>query len=242
MQLKNLLKLSGTGMAFLFVITAIVGCAASNTITSRQEYEGGKIARPNHIIVYNFAATTADVSGDSAIAGQYSQHSTPQTAEQIATGRKVGAEIAKVLVEDIQGMGLPAERASSQTTPQIGDLVIKGSLLSINEGSAAERVTIGFGDGASQLKVAVEGFLMTDRGLRKLGSGTADSSGSKSPGAALGVVGAIATANPAGLIISSGMKVYGEASGSSTIEGRAKDMAKEISDVLQVKFQEQGWI
>jgi hypothetical protein len=38
------------------------------------------------------------------------------------------------------------------------------------------------------------------------------------------------------------MKVYGEASGSSTIEGRAKDMAKEISDVLQVKFQEQGWI
>jgi hypothetical protein len=242
MQLKNLLKLSGTGMSFLFVITAIIGCAASNTITSRQEYEGGKIARPNHIIVYNFAATPADVSGDSAIAGQYGQHSTPQTAEQIATGRKVGAEIAKVLAEDIQGMGLPAERASSQTTPQIGDLVIKGSLLSINEGSAAERVTIGFGDGASQLKVAVEGFLMTDRGLRKLGSGTADSSGSKSPGAALGVVGAIATANPAGLIISSGMKVYGEASGSSTIEGRAKDMAKEISDVLQVKFQEQGWI
>jgi hypothetical protein len=241
MQLKNLLKLSGTGMAFLLVIVAIVGCASS-TITSRQEYEGGKIARPNHIIVYNFAATPADVSSDSAIAGQYSQPSTPQTPEQIATGRKVGAEIAKVLVEDIQGMGLPAERASSQTTPQIGDLVIKGSLLSINEGSAAERVTIGFGDGASQLKVAVEGFLMTDRGLRKLGSGTADSSGSKSPGAALGVVGAIATSNPAGLIISSGMKVYGEASGSSTIEGRAKDMAKEISDVLQVKFQEQGWI
>ena len=241
MQLKNLLKLSGTGMAFLFVITAIVGCASSS-ITSRQEYEGGKIARPDHIIVYNFAATPADVSGDSAIAGQYSQHSTPQTAGQIAAGRKVGAQIAKVLVEDIQGMGLPAERASSQTTAQIGDLVIKGSLLSINEGSAAECVTIGFGNGASQLKVAVEGYLMTDRGLRKLASGTADSSESKSPGAALGVVGAIATANPAGLIISSGMKVYGEASGSSTIEGRAKDMAKEISDVLQVKFQEQGWI
>ena len=204
----------------LFAIVAIVGCASS-TITSRQEYEGGKIARPDHIIVYNFAATPADVP-----------------AEQIATGRQVGAEIAKVLVEDIQGMGLPAEQASSQTVPQIGDLVIKGSLLSIKEGSAAERVAIGFGDGASQLKVAVEGFLMTDRGLRKLGSGTADSSGSKSPGAALGVVGAIATANPAGLIISSGMKVYGEASGSSTVEGRAK----EIAGILQVKFQEQGWI
>jgi hypothetical protein len=38
------------------------------------------------------------------------------------------------------------------------------------------------------------------------------------------------------------MKVYGEASGSSTIEGRAKDMAKEIADILQVKFKQQGWI
>jgi hypothetical protein len=235
------MKLFSRIVLFLFIIVAIIGCASS-TITSRQEYQGGKIARPDHIIVYDFAATPADVSADSAIAGQYSEHASSQTAEQIASGRQVAAEIAQVLVENIRGMGLPAEEASSQTVPQIGDLVIKGSLLSINEGSAAKRVAIGFGDGASQLKVAVEGFLMTDRGLRKLGSGTADSSGSKAPGAALGVVGAVATANPAGLIISTGMKVYGEESGSSTIKGRAKDMAEEIAKVLQVKFKEQGWI
>jgi hypothetical protein len=235
------MKLFNRIVLYMFVIAAIVGCASS-TITSRQQYQGGKIARPDHIIVYDFAATPADVASDSAIAGQYSEHSTPQTAGQIATGRQVGAEIAKVLVEDIRAMGLPAVRASSRTAPRVGDLVIKGSLLSINEGSATERVAIGFGSGASQLKVAVEGFLMTDRGLRKLGSGTADSSGSKSPGAALGVVGAVATANPAGLIISSGMKIYGEESGSSTIKGRAKDMANEIAGLLQVKFREQGWI
>lgn len=235
------MKLFSRIVLCLFVIAAIVGCASS-TITSRQEYQGGKIARPDHIIVYDFAATPADVPAESAIAGQYTEHSMPQTEEQIAAGRQVGAEIAQVLVEDIRGMGLPAEQASSQTVPQIGDLVIKGSLLSVDEGSAAQRVAIGFGSGASQLKVAVEGYLMTDRGLRKLASGTADTSGSKSPGAALGVVGAVATANPAGLIISTGMKVYGESSGSSTIEGRAKDMAKEIAEKLQVKFKEQGWI
>jgi hypothetical protein len=218
------MKLFSRIVLCLFVIVAIVGCASS-TITSRQEYEGGKIARPDHIIVYDFAAPPTDVPAD-----------------QIATARQVGAEIAKVLVEDIRGMGLPAERASSQTVPQIGDLVIKGSILSINQGSAAERVAIGFGSGAAQLKAAAEGYLMTDHGLRKLGSGTADTSGGKSPGAALGVVGAVATANPAGLIISTGMKVYGEESGSSTIEGRAKDMAEEIAEVLQVKFKEQGWI
>ena len=44
-------------------------------------------------------------------------------------------------------MGLPAERASNFTAPQINDLVIKGYLLSIDEGSAIKRVTIGFGYG-----------------------------------------------------------------------------------------------
>ena len=89
----------------------------------------------------------------------------------------------------------PAERASNQTVAQIGDLVIKGFILSIDEGSAAKRVAIGFSSAASQLKAAAEGYLTTDRGLRKLGSGTANTSVRKSPGEALVVVGAIATAN-----------------------------------------------
>jgi hypothetical protein len=126
--------------------------------------------------------------------------------------------------------------------PQINDIVIRGYLVSVKEGSAAERIAIGFGAGASALKTAVEGFQVTPQGLRKLGGGTVDAGGAKSPGAALGVVGLIATANPAGLIVSSGMKAYGEVSGSSKVEGRAKATAKEIGDVLKKRFEEQGWI
>ena len=88
----------------------------------------------------------------------------------------------------------------------------------------------------------VEGYQMTAQGLRELGSGTVESGGSKTPGAALGVVGLVATGNPAGLIISTGMKVYGEESGRSTVEGRAKQTAKEIADVLKKRFEQQGWI
>jgi hypothetical protein len=192
--------------------------------------------------VHDFAATPADVPDESALAGQYSEYNTPQTAEQIATGRQLGAEIAAQLVEMIRGMGMPAEHAAAGTTPQIDDIVIRGNLISLNEGSAAKRFAIGFGSGASDLKVAAEGFQVTANGLRKLGSGTTDSAGSKAPGADLGVLGLIATHNPAGLIISSGMKIYGEESGSSTVKGRAKQTAKEIADVLKKRFQEQGWI
>ena len=171
-----------------------------------------------------------------------SESSTPQTAEHIATGRKLGAQIAAELVEQINAMGMPAAQAMKGTMAQINDLVIRGYLLSIDEGSAAKRVAIGFGSGASELKVAAEGFQMTAQGLRKLGSGTTDSGGSKSPGGALGVATLIATGNPAGLIIGGGVKVYGEESGSSKVEGRAKQTAKEIADVLKKRFEQQGWI
>jgi hypothetical protein len=128
------------------------------------------------------------------------------------------------------------------TVPHTNDIVLRGALISFDEGNAAKRVVVGFGKGASELSVAVEGFQVTPNGLRRLGSGSTESGGSKAPGAALGAATFIATANPAGLIVSSGMKVYGEKSGSSKVEGRAKQTAKEIADVLKERFQQQGWI
>jgi hypothetical protein len=92
------------------------------------------------------------------------------------------------------------------------------------------------------LKTAVEGFQMTATGLRRIGSGDINAGGNKTPGAALGAVTLVASGNPAGLIISSGVKVYGEASGRSTVEGRAKATAAEIAVHLKQRFEQQGWI
>jgi len=225
----------------LFALVVVAGCA-STKVTNQQRLVSEKLPRPDHILVYDFAATPGDVPADSPVAGQYSEHSTPQTAEQIATGRQLGAQIAAQLVEEIRGMGLPAERASRQRTPQLNDIVIRGFLLSIEEGSAVRRVGIGFGAGASELKTLVEGYQMTDRGLRKLGSATMAAGARKTPGAAVPLAVAIASGNPVGLIVSSGMKVYGEASGSSKIEGRAEQTAKEIAAHLKTIFAEEGWI
>jgi hypothetical protein len=227
--------------ACLFALVVAAGCA-STTVTDRQQLVTGRIPRPDHILVYDFVATPADVPAESALANDSSVQPTPQTAEQIATGRRVGAEIAARLVEEIRSMGLPAERASTPTKPQINDILIRGYLLSVQEGSAAGRMAIGFGAGTSRLSVAVEGYQMTAQGLRKLGSGKVESGGSKGPGAAVPLGVAIATGNPLGLIVSSGMKVYGEASGSSKIDGRAEQTAKEVANQLKPRFQQQGWI
>jgi hypothetical protein len=226
---------------FLLTLLIMAGCA-STKVTNRDELVTGKLPRPAHIWVYDFAATPADVPAESALAGQHSEHNPPQTDKEIAMGRELGAEIEAQLVKQIRAMGMPAEHAVAGTTPQINDLVIRGYLVSFNAGSAAKRILIGFGSGASDLKVAVEGFQMTAQGLRKIGSGSTDSAGAKTPGADLGALSLLATHNPVGLIVSTGMKVYGQESGRSTVEGRAKQTATEIADVLKKRFQEQGWI
>ncbi len=218
----------------------LTGCA-STKVTNHQQFVTGKIARPGTIWVYDFAATAADLPAASTLAGQPDLDTTPQTPEQIAEGKKLGSEIAADLVAQINTLGMNAGLATADTKPQVNDLILRGYLLSVQEGSAAKRVAIGFGSGASELKTAVEGFQMTATGLRKLGSGTVEAGGSKTPGGAVGLAVFIATANPVGLIVSTGTKVYGEASGKSEVTGRAKATAQEIADVLKKRFQEQGW-
>jgi hypothetical protein len=221
-------------------LVLVIGCASTN-VTQRDIGVTESLPRPDQIWVYDFTATPSDVPAESALSGQYGAQQTA-TAAQLAEARTLGAEIARELVADIQGMGLPAMRATSQPALQLNDLVIRGYFVSIDEGSATKRILIGFGSGAAELKTAVEGFQVTERGLRKLGSGTVDSSGGKGPGAAVPAAIAIATANPIGLIVSSAVKVYGEESGSSTIEGRAKGTAAEIAAQIKPRFQQQGWI
>jgi hypothetical protein len=139
-------------------------------------------------------------------------------------------------------MGLPAVQGPGQPAPRVGDIVIMGYFESVDPGSMAKRLALGFGSGAANLQTEVEGYLMTDTGLRRLGSGAVDSGGGKGPGVAVPLVVAAASGNPIGLIVSSAVKVEGEMSGRTTIEGAAKRTAKEIADQLRVAFQKQGWI
>lgn len=226
------------GLTALFMM---VGCA-STKITDREQLVFSNIPRPGNILVYDFAASADDLPANSALYGHPDLNYSPQSPEQYEEGKKLGALISANLVEDILELGMPAQVATAGSKPQLNDLVFRGYLISVNQGSEAQRVAIGFGKGESTIKTAVEAFQMTANGLRKLGSGDLDASGAKTPGGAVGLAALIATHNPAGLIVSGGIHLYGEETGSSKVQGRAKQTAKEISDVLKKRFQEQGWI
>ncbi len=225
----------------LLAMGVVAGCASTN-ITQQTPISSPGLARPNRIWVYNFVGNPADMPADSSIRGQVGAPSTPPTAGQIEAGRQLGALIAAELVTDINAMGLSAVQAGSGASPQVGDGVIRGYLVSVQGGSAVQRFVIGFGAGTSEMDTVVEGYAVTPNGWRKLGSGTLSSSGNKTPGMVVPAAVAIATANPIGLIVVGGAKLYGEASGRNKLEGRAKATADAIAEQLKIRFKDRGWI
>jgi hypothetical protein len=227
--------------AFFLVLTLALGCA-STKVSDRERYSAGKLPRPAQIIVYDFVTTPEGVSPDSALAGQTAAPAAPPTAEQTELEKQLGRQIAEELAINIRAMGLSAVRATPQTVARENDIMIRGYLLSVDQGSQLKRVTLGFGSGSSELKTLVEGYQMTSSGPRKLGHGSIDAGGGKMPGGALGVAALLVTHNPVGLAVQAGVQGYGELSGSAKIQGRAKQTAKEISDQLEIRFKEEGWI
>jgi hypothetical protein len=223
---------------WLFVLV-LVGCASSD-VTQYQPYEG-RIERPDRIIVYDFATTPSELPPGVAIADE-GMTAAPLTPAQLATGRKLGAEIAEDLVAELQMMGLPAVRAVGKPGPQVGDGLVVGYFALVDPGSATERVALGFGAGGAELKTVVKGYLMTAEGLRALGSGEVEAGSGKMPGGAVPLVVTVATANPLGLVVSGAVKGYGEMSGSETIEGAAQRTAHEIAEKIQLTAERQGWI
>jgi hypothetical protein len=226
---------------WILVLLLSAGCATTE-VSDRQTYSGAKLARPDRIIVYDFAVTPNEVPAGSTLSSAPADAAAPQTEKDIEEGRALAAEMAKQLVADLQDMGLPAVRAEGQPPPRVNDIAIKGSFVTVQEGSTGKRLLIGFGSGGSELETVVEGYQMTPQGLRKLGGGKVDSGGNKTPGLIVPLAVTAATANPLGLIVVGGMKAYGEVSGSSGIEGRAKATAEEIAAQLKTAAEKQGWI
>jgi hypothetical protein len=226
----------------LLTLVVAVGCA-STKVTSLDSYMGPKLARPDRIIVHPFAASHADIPAGSAAKDHFAMHDAPQTPDQLATGRKLGAEVAKQLVTEIQQMGLPGVLATGQPGPRDGDIVIMGYFVSIDKGSVVKRVVIGFGSGSAELGTEVEGYQMTKQGLRRLGDAEVEARTGKAPGSGtVPLAVAVVSGNPVGLVVSGAAKAEGELTGRTTIEGDAKRTAKEIGDQLKIAFQRQGWV
>ncbi len=233
----------GTVIASMLGLAVLVGCASSEIKQRQSNAAQEQVSRPGRIIVYDIRATPGDVPATAAITGSYSQRQSPQTADEIRVGRQLGNLVAANLVRKILDMGLPAQRAGHGPPPQLGDVLITGQFISIEEGDRAKRVFIGFGKGSSELQTHIEGYLVARDGHRLLGSRQVATAGGKKPGLIVPGIVAVATSNPAGLIVRSLIGVKDEKKGGAeTLEGAAKRTADEMAKELKTIFRRQGWI
>lgn len=222
-------------------LLATLGCASVG-VTDRERYEGEALPRPGRILVYDFAVVPDDIPKWSEARYRYVAPETPPSAEEIETGRELGARVAQELVDEIQEMGLPAVRAAGQPGPDVDDLVLVGYFGTVDEGSALKRVVVGFGSGAPQLTTHIEAYRQTEDDLVKLGSGATASGKGRMPGVVVPAIVTVATANPIGLAVGGAVKAGEELTGRSTIEGTAKQTAQKIAEELKGAFERQGWI
>jgi hypothetical protein len=226
----------------MLALVVAVGCA-STEVTERHRLTGSeKIAKPERIYVFPFAPTHDEIPSWSTAGQKYDKPSEPPTPEQLEAGRTLGTLVAKKLVTEIQLMGLSALEGNAQTVPRKNDIMLIGYFETIDEGSTAKRLGLGFGSGAAELRTAVEGYQMTPKGPRMLGTGKLDSAGGKTPGLVVPIAVAAATANPIGLVVMGTAKVAGEMTGRNKIEGAAKRTAEAIAEQLEIRFKEEGWI
>jgi hypothetical protein len=224
-------------LLFSGLAAVLTGCASSE-VTQRQELAAQEqIARPGRIIVYDFGTTPSDIPASAAINGYYVQRNTSQTDREIMAGRRLGTLVARKLVSGIHSMGMTAQRAGNRPAPAIGDVVITGQFISVNEGSRGKRVMIGFGAGGAELNVHVEGYLLTKSGPRLLGSRQVTTSGAKMPGISIPIL----ARSPGGLAVNSALKTKGE-KGAEKIEGAAERLADKIAAEVREVFRKKGWI
>jgi hypothetical protein len=229
-------------LAVLVFACITISCAKA-TVTARRNYVGDEqLPKPNRIIVYDFAATPEDIPADDPVIGLYKKPYKPQTADEVRLGRQLGDKVAAELVKGILRRGMPAERSKPGPRPGIGDLIIRGEFVSIDEGDRLKRMLIGFGAGAGELKTLVEIYQITAEGLRPLGSGEVTTAGGKMPGMFVPVVAGAATGRVAQTAIVSGSLNVAKEMGPESLESAAKGTANEIAKALSQAFARQGWI
>lgn len=239
MRIKNLLKLSGTGLFFLLV----AGCA-STSVQETYEVANTGMPTPNPVLIYNFAVNPQDVQQNSSIFAKIQRDiaNNSQTAEEVQVGREVADALATELWQKIADLGLNPVRAdqSLQVTP--GSILITGYFVDIDEGNRLRRTVIGLGMGKSSLDSKVRVLAPSPSGYKELIAFDAHADSGDMPGAAvMGPAGAAAGAGTAAVIganaVMGGVKSYKSASAE-----QAKKMADKIAAQLATYFAQQGWI
>ena len=107
------------------------------------------------------------------------------SAKQLELGKAIAKSMSEQLKADIQKLGIAAER-SSGALPESGGpyLVIRGELLSVDEGNRLRRFVIGLGAGATEVAARTRVVMLADGKETPVEEFTVTAKSPRTPGAA----------------------------------------------------------
>jgi hypothetical protein len=222
-----------------------MGCAPTQVQPTQMDAD--RLPKPDLILVYDFAVTPDEVFLDKGISAEvmqeYAQHKgETRSAQEIKVGHKVADAVSRELVKNILAMHLWAQRGFAPPHGKRRIMVVKGQILSIDEGNRTERVVIGLGAGRTDVRVNVQLYEVTHEGLKEIEALRGNAKSSDTPAMAeLMGVGAIA-GRIVGLSAISGTVSAASELTVATVESDGKRLADQIAADLGRYFVEQGWI
>lgn len=228
--------------ALLCGLLILAGCASSGVQKLEAKAADEQLAKPRRIVVKDFTAAPQNLPAESEIAKYFDARTEPVTEAEIELGKALGARVAVNLVDDLTDLGITAARAQAAGPPAESDVVVEGFFVTVNEGDQLERMLVGFGMGAAELKTLVEVYQMTGGQLKNLGFAEIEAKGGKMPGMLVPVGAGAATGNLArSLVIGGGVAAIKEV-GPETIEAAAERTAAEISELIRQGYEKKGWL
>ena len=210
-------------LACAAALLALAGCMTSPQITDYQMVMNERPLPPNHILVYDIAATPQDIPSDAPVGARMSP-GVALSPEQIVADRQLGTNMAVELIATLRQMGLPAEHAAPGTVPQANDVAVRGCFVSLHAGPT-NYWTIGLDNSASEWLVAAEGFQITAQGVGRRPAMSTTAAGADTPG----------------VIFTSGVKVEDKATARARLDAWSHQAVREIAERVKVRFQEQRW-
>jgi hypothetical protein len=227
-------------------LAGLVALAACTSTQSQMDTAGEMMPAPQVVIVDRFAVSADEVTLDEGLSTEIEQaikadRGTTRSQQELEAGHQVADAIADKLVVEIRDMGLSAERGSAVPAGVTDAVLIKGQLISIDEGNRTERVVVGLGAGRSDVRADVQVYEVTPAGRQLVDTVEVNAKSGLTPGMAetMGVGGLtghllVATA------VSGGLHVVSESIGADVVAD-ADRAAKGIAKQLARLFAEQGW-
>jgi hypothetical protein len=156
--------------ACLLLAPVVFGCAGAQ-VTQQSSAAPIMTSRPSQVIIYPFAASSADVSLNSGIFQVAYRNMTDEneTEQQIQLAHQTAQNICVQVAANLTAQGITAT-CLQRGVPPTGNnvLILDGQFTDISEGNRLRRMVIGLGVGASKVDTVVQVIQKTDQGTTEI--------------------------------------------------------------------------